>query len=164
MQIKKKKEEEAFIFCKCIATLKTRKLQPNQKTDISNGRWTLLLYQKWPDYHSIVYNFNSRFKLNFSPSKVRESRSLLCSISRVWYSSKSCRKRPRAKDIDPENKTGHNWGQADPLLVWDSLYQVHNLGGEDSFHYTLLLAGTQPTPTLDMALTSRGKSRHTRAE
>ena len=28
----------------------------------------------------------------------------------------------------------------------------------------LLLAGTQPTPTLDMALTSRGKSWHTRAE
>lgn len=131
----KKKKKKAFIFCKCIATLKTRKLEPNQKTDISNGRGSLLLYQEWPDYHSIAYNFNSRFKLNFSPSKVGESRSPLCSISRVWNSSKSCRKRPRAKDTDPENKTGHNWGQADPLLVWNSLYQAHNLGGEDIFHY-----------------------------
>lgn len=30
---------------------------------------------------------------------------------------------------------GHKWGQADPLLVWDSQYQAHNFGGKDSFHY-----------------------------
>lgn len=51
----------------------------------------------------------------------------------------------------------HHLGQAVPLLVQYSLSHAHNVGGEDSIHRTLLLSGTQATPTLHVAPISRGE-------
>ena len=131
----KKKKKKAFIFYKCIATLKTRKPEPNQKAD----------------------NFNLDLNSIFPPAK-SENQGHYC----VAFQGSDTHPNPVEKDQGQRTQVLRvKWGttggrQTHCLCGIHCIRPITSVVKTVSIT-TLLLSGTQPTPTLYMVLTSRGE-------